>query len=50
MASLYVEQDKDDANILLWPDDEKGVIFSITAALDSEDLIKIAESVQPKEK
>ena len=50
MASLYVEQDKDDANILIWPDDEKGVIFSITAALDSEDLIKIAESVQPKEK
>ena len=49
LANLYIDQDQGEANVLVWTDYEKGVIFSITAALDGKDLVKIAESIQPKE-
>lgn len=46
-ADLYLDGDEGDTNILIWVDDEKGLLFSITGALDGDTLIKIAESFEP---
>ena len=44
-ADLYIDQDAGEANILIWTDENKGLIFYISAQLDSSEIIKMAESI-----
>lgn len=44
-ADLYIDQDTGDSNILIWADEDKGIMFYISAQLDSTEIIKIAESI-----
>ena len=45
-ADLYVDPAEDESAILMWTDEQANTIFWIIAPLDSNDLIKIAESVE----
>lgn len=45
-ADLYIDQDENEASILVWWDEMKGLLFEISAPLTGEELIKIAESVE----
>ena len=46
VADLYLDQREGNANTLIWSDEEKGVIFVISAHCSDDELIKIAESVE----
>lgn len=46
-ADLYLDQDENNANVLVWEDESAGLIFWIVATCDTDDLVKIAESVKP---
>ena len=48
-ADLYIDQDADENNILIWTDERKGLVFYISAQLDSSEIIKMAESVEAQE-
>ena len=48
-ADLYIDQDADENNILIWKDERKGLVFYISAQLDGSELIKMAESVEAQE-
>lgn len=43
-ADLYLEEGE--ANVLVWPDSEAGVLFVILAHCPEEELVKMAESVE----
>lgn len=45
-ADLYLDQNPEGGNILIWEDTDRTVIFDIWAALSSEEIIKIAESIE----
>lgn len=47
-ADLYVNPD-DGPNILVWTDGERNAAFWITAALDEDELVRIAESIRESE-
>ncbi len=45
LADLYLDQRDGNANVLVWNDEEKGVIFAISGHCSGEELVRIAESV-----
>ena len=45
-ADLYLDQREGNTNTLIWSDEEKSAIFVISAHCSSDELIKIAESVE----
>lgn len=45
-ATLYIGQRESQANVLVWTDTEASILFFISAHATSEDLIKMAESVE----
>lgn len=45
-ADLYLDEAEGESNVLTWTDNSTGTIFWIVAQLDSDDLIKIAESIE----
>lgn len=47
-ADLYLERAEDSPNALVWTDKERKAIFSITAMLTEDEMLKIAESVDTK--
>lgn len=48
-AELYLSQDEGNTNVLIWRDEDHGVIFRILAPFDEVELVKMAESVQEYE-
>ncbi len=49
-AYLYIAYDKDASNTVVWTDQETGALIDVTAFMDEEALIELAESVVPVEK
>lgn len=47
-ADLYISQDENLTNGIIWYNEEDGFIFYISGPLDREELAKIAESVRKK--
>lgn len=45
-GDLYIDADEDAHDVLVWMDDQNGIIYWISANLPAEDLIKMAESVE----
>ena len=45
-ADLYLDESEGKTNVLIWVDSNSGTIFWIAAPIDSDSLIKIAESVK----
>lgn len=45
-AELYLDQDEDEASILLWKDRDEGTIFCVSAQVSETELIKMAESIE----
>jgi hypothetical protein len=45
-ADLYLGQDLSEANTLVWPDNDTGMLYGIQAHCSEEELIKMAESVE----
>lgn len=48
-GDLYVARDSTQSSTMMLMDDESGTIFSISAPVSEEELIKIAESIEEKE-
>lgn len=48
-AELYLDQDEGDTNVLIWKDEDRGVIFRILAPFNEDEMVKMAESVQEYE-
>lgn len=48
-AELYLDQDEGGTNVLIWTDEDKGIIFRISATFSDVELIKMAESVEKYE-
>ena len=48
-ADLYLDENEENANSLVWVDEKNGVLFWISANCNEEELIKIAESVTAQE-
>ena len=48
-ADLYLDPDPGAANVLMWMNDEAGALFTISASFSSDNIIKMAESVEPQE-
>ena len=44
-ADLYLDQREGNTNTLIWNDEEKGVIFVISAHCSGEELVEIAENI-----
>jgi len=44
-ADFYMGMDEGEGNVLCWFDEEKGIAFELNAALEKQELVKIAESV-----
>ena len=49
-ADLYMDQDPEEANVLVWTDVSGESIFRISGVLSGEELVKMAESVEKVEK
>ena len=49
-ADLYISYSEEEDNTVVWVDQETGALISITAFMDEEALIELAESVAPVEK
>ena len=47
LADLYVDSKSGETNHLIWEDPEKKVIFWLASTLDSDCMVKIAESIYP---
>ena len=45
-AEVYLADSDEEANVIVWSDAETGVIFSVHAIIDQDELVKIAESVR----
>ena len=45
LADLYLDQREGNTNTLIWNDEEKGVIFVISAHCSGEELVDIAENI-----
>ncbi len=50
VADLYLDRREGNANTLVWSDEEKGVIFLISAHCSGEEMIKIAESITDEDR
>ena len=48
-ADLYLDPNLGDANVLVWMNDDIGALFSISASFSSDEIIKMAESVERQE-
>ena len=46
-AELYLDQDEGASHVLLWMDETKNSIFCISGPFDKEELLKMAESIEP---
>lgn len=46
-ADLYLATSPEDSNTVVWMDPETGALFDVTARMEEDDLIKLAESVTP---
>ena len=44
-ADFYQDTNPENANVLVWQSESGDVIFSISAALPKDELVKIAESI-----
>ncbi len=44
-AEMYLDQNEENSNILIWMDENTGTIFRIFAPIGETELIKMAESV-----
>lgn len=49
-ADLYISYSEEEDNTVVWVDQKTGALISITAFMDEEALIELAESVAPVEK
>lgn len=49
-ADLYLDQEKEGGNVLIWVDEEKNTIFDIWATFSIDEMIKMAESIEPQKK
>lgn len=47
-ADYYKAEEEDENSVLVWYSEDRATIFSITAALSKEEMVKIAESVEEK--
>lgn len=47
-GELYESENADDANVLVWFDEENDVVFTITALMDPEIMVRIASNVKLK--
>lgn len=45
LADLYLDQREGNTNTLIWDDEEKGVIFVISAHCSGGELVEIAENI-----
>ena len=45
-ADLYLDQDENNINYLVWKDEDAELIFWIMSPLETDELVKIAESVE----
>ena len=50
VADFYYSEDREQSNTIVWTDDQKNALYIISAMLEEEELICIAESVGQKEK
>lgn len=48
-AELYLDQDEEETNVLIWTDESNGTIFQILAPFSDVELIRMAESVEKYE-
>lgn len=46
LADYYKDLDEGDPNILWWADEKAGIAFDLNAALEKEELIRIAENIR----
>ena len=49
-ADFYESEDEEVSNDLVWIDEENGMLFSVSGFFSKEELIRIAESIQEREK
>ena len=49
-ADLYLATSPEDSNTVVWMDPETGALFDVTACMEEDNLIKLAESVMPIKK
>jgi len=49
-ADLYIGLSPEDSNTVVWMDTTSGALFDVTADMGVEELIDLAESVEPREK
>lgn len=47
-GELYESENTDDANVLVWFDEENDVVFTITSLMDPEIMVRIASNVKIK--
>lgn len=47
-ADYYQAEEKDENSVIVWYSEDRATIFSISATLSKEELVKIAESVEEK--
>ena len=45
-GDLYLDHEPDAANVLIWMDDQNGIIYWLSAHLEGDEMIKVAESVE----
>lgn len=48
-ADLYIADLPENSNTVVWTDTETGALFDVTAYMDEDELIALAESVVPRE-
>lgn len=46
-ADFFYDEKENESSVLVWHDEEIGVMFSISAPLPQEDIIRVAESIAP---
>ena len=48
-ADIYISQNSNEANVIVWQDITNNILFQITAYADKEELIVLAENIEKKE-
>lgn len=48
-ADLYLDPREGEANVLIWTDENEGVMYCISAVFGEDELIKMAESIEKSE-
>lgn len=47
-GTIYIALSNDETNAIVWTDEKQEILFYISGPLNEEDLIKMAESIEPK--